>query len=185
MTEQAEIVRVGADGLDEVRRILVAANEQYRAVLAPAAFDPYLAMVLDLEPRLDVAEVLVLHHGQRAVGTVTFFPDARDEGWGGAVGTAGIRSMAVAPAARGRGIGAALVAECARRARNADAGALVLHTSEWLPAAIRLYERCGFVRDPARDLRAMDVLDIPAEVDFAVLAYLLDVAALRSVMPPT
>lgn len=67
------------------------------------------------------------------------------------------------------------MAECARRARNAGAGALVLHTSEWLPAAIRLYERCGFVRDPARDLRAMDVLDIPAEVDFAVLAYLLDI----------
>jgi len=173
-TMTQRITEAGRDELAEVRRILVAANEQYRAVLAPAAFDPYVAMVVDLEPRLAVAQILVYRQAEALVGTVTFFPDARDEGWGGPAGVAGIRSMGVDPAAQGRGIGAALVAECARRTADAGARALTLHTADWLPAAIGLYERCGFVRDPGRDLRAVDVLDVPAAHDFVGLAYRLD-----------
>jgi ribosomal protein S18 acetylase RimI-like enzyme len=163
--------------LDAVRRVLVAANEQYRAELPAAVFEPYLAMVLDLEPRLDVASVLVLDRGSGPVGTVTFFPDARDEGWGVPAGAAGIRSMGVDPAARGRGLGVTLLDECVRRARAADARAIALHTADWLPAAIRLYERYGFVREPERDLHATDVLDIPEEHGFTGLAYRLDLAS--------
>lgn len=162
------------DELDDVRAILMAANEQYRAVLAPEAFEPYLAMVLDLEARLDVADVLLLRSEGQALGTVTFFADARDEGWGGPGGVSGIRSMGVHPDGQGRGIGAALVAECVRRARAAGSDAITLHTADWLPAAIRLYERHGFVREPERDLRAVDVIALPAEHDFVGLAYRLD-----------
>jgi ribosomal protein S18 acetylase RimI-like enzyme len=164
------VTEAGADDLGAVRRILVAANEQYRAVLPATTFDPYLAMVLDLEPRLEVASVLVADE----VATVTFFPDGRDEGWGGDAGVAGIRSMGVDPAARGRGLGVTLLDECARRARALGAHAIALHTADWLPAAIRLYERYGFVREPGRDIRAVEVLDIPPDEDFVALAYRLD-----------
>ena len=164
----------GPEQLAEVRQILVDANEQYRSVLDPAVFEAYLAMVLDLERRVDVASVLVLDDGRAPIGTVTFFPDARDEGWGGPAGVAGIRSMGVARAGRGRGVGNALLDECVRRARDVGAQAIALHTAEWLPAAIRLYERFGFVREPERDLRGVDVLDIPHEHDFVGLAYGLD-----------
>jgi ribosomal protein S18 acetylase RimI-like enzyme len=43
--------------------------------------------------------------------------------------------------------------ECVRRARRAGADALGLHTSRSMRAAIRLYERMGFVRAPERDFR--------------------------------
>ena len=62
-----------------------------------------------------------------------------------------VRLVAVAPSARSLGIARALVNECVRRARAAGATSLGLHTSKSMSAAMRLYERMGFVRDPASD----------------------------------
>ncbi|HEU4723401.1 MAG TPA: GNAT family N-acetyltransferase [Gemmatimonadaceae bacterium] len=64
-----------------------------------------------------------------------------------------VRLVAVAPEARGRGVARALVEECIRRARAAGAAAVGLHTSRSMRAALRLYERMGFVRDPAHDFQ--------------------------------
>ena len=169
-----QITEAGRRELDEVRRVLAEANEGYRAVLDPAAFDPYLEMVLDLDARLDVAEVLVLRAEHQMLATVTYFPDARLEGWGFAEGVAGIRSMGVVPSARGRGLALRLLDDCVARARRAGAEAIGLHTAAWLPDAIRLYERYGFVRDPQLDMRASDVMPVPAHADYAGLAFRLD-----------
>ena len=62
-----------------------------------------------------------------------------------------VRLVAVAPSARGRGVARALVDECVRRARASGASVLGLHTSRSMRAAMRLYERMGFVRDPEHD----------------------------------
>src|SRR5262249_56991066 len=62
-----------------------------------------------------------------------------------------VRLLAVAPSARGGGIGALLMQECARRARAAGAEALTLHTTDMMQAAMRLYARLGFERAPALD----------------------------------
>lgn len=64
-----------------------------------------------------------------------------------------IRLVAVAPGARGRGVGAALVNECLCRARLADAATVTLHTTDLMRAALRLYERLGFVRAPELDFQ--------------------------------
>lgn len=160
--------------LDEVRRVLVAANEGYREVLSPASFDAYLAMVLDLEPRFEVAEVLVARAGGLPVATVTYFADATLEGWGFPEGVSGIRSMGVLPEARGKGIAERLLDECVARSRGLGAGAIGLHTATWLPGAIRVYERYGFVRDPGLDVQASDVMPLAPEDDYVGLAYRLD-----------
>jgi ribosomal protein S18 acetylase RimI-like enzyme len=62
-----------------------------------------------------------------------------------------VRLLAVAPTARGRGIGTALMDECIRRARKSGAQFLTLHTNSIMGAAIRLYERMGFEHRPERD----------------------------------
>jgi GNAT superfamily N-acetyltransferase len=54
-----------------------------------------------------------------------------------------VRLLAVAPAARGQGVGAALMQECVQRARQSGERALALHTAD-ANAAMRLYERMGF-----------------------------------------
>jgi len=63
------------------------------------------------------------------------------------------RLLAVAPAARGRGVGAAIIQECIRRARAAGADAITLHTTDFMRVAMGMYERMGFVRAPELDFR--------------------------------
>lgn len=67
-------------------------------------------------------------------------------------GEAEFRVLAVAPEARGQGIGEALVEACVQRARDAGAPAVALWSQPTMPAAHRLYERLGFVRVPDRDV---------------------------------
>jgi len=91
------------------------------------------------------------------LGTVLLFPA------GAAMGTPGgtsitlelpeVRLLAVAPAARGKGVAHRLMEECIRRARGAGAPALTLHTADIMAVAMRLYERMGFTRAPELDIR--------------------------------
>jgi [ribosomal protein S18]-alanine N-acetyltransferase len=55
-------------------------------------------------------------------------------------------SLATQPEARGRGLGAALLAAAANESRRRDCRALRLEVRTDNIAAISLYERCGFVR---------------------------------------
>jgi GNAT superfamily N-acetyltransferase len=89
------------------------------------------------------------------IGSVMLYSPTANA-YGDAMAGAGwpeLRLLAVAAAARGRGVGTALVEECMRRARRAGANTLGLHTSGSLLAAIRMYERMGFVRAPEGDFQ--------------------------------
>jgi ribosomal protein S18 acetylase RimI-like enzyme len=77
-------------------------------------------------------------------------------------GEAGMRMLAVDPARQGRGVGRSLVTECLSRAREAGRVRVVLHTGPWMPKAIRLYERMGFVRRPELDFSPVPGVDIIA-----------------------
>lgn len=59
-----------------------------------------------------------------------------------------VKRMFVEPAQRGQGVGGKLLAEIARRAKQAGLPALMLETGISQPEAIGLYERDGFVRCP-------------------------------------
>jgi GNAT superfamily N-acetyltransferase len=175
LTQQLTIRSAGQQEIPEVRRILDAANRFTRDVLSPPAYDRYRAMVVDVEGRLPHSELLVAERGGRLVGTATLFPHAGDEGWGLSDRVAGIRAMAVHPDAQRGGVGAALLAACIERARAFEVEAVTLHTAAYLHAAIRLYERCGFRRDPAHDRSAAELVGLSDETwDEVALAYRLD-----------
>ena len=55
-----------------------------------------------------------------------------------------IRMLVVDPAARGRGLGRLLTEQCVTRARRDGAGAIALHTSPAMAAALGLYLKLGF-----------------------------------------
>lgn len=59
-----------------------------------------------------------------------------------------IRSMAVLPRARGRGVGAELLKAVETYARRRDASRLILTTTPFLTSAIRLYQVAGFTVSP-------------------------------------
>lgn len=75
---------------------------------------------------------------------------------------AGIRMLAVDPAVQGRGIGRALTETCLERARAAGRARLVLHTAAIMPAAVHLYERMGFTRQPEIDFSPAPGIDLIA-----------------------
>ncbi|HZP54290.1 GNAT family N-acetyltransferase [Actinocrinis sp.] len=62
-----------------------------------------------------------------------------------------VRMLAVLAAARGRGVGEALVKACIARAKAEGSPRLVLCTEPEMRAAQRLYARLGFERVPERD----------------------------------
>jgi GNAT superfamily N-acetyltransferase len=157
-----------------IRDVIVAAYREYAVVLPPVVFDGYLANLLDLESRAGVSRLLVAERAGRIVGTVTFFEDAAREGLGWPSGWAGLRALAVDPAARGRGIGRVLMEACRDRARAAGATVLCLHTASFMAAAMAIYEDMGFERAPAFDFAPAGHLGVEVATDVKVIAYRLD-----------
>jgi ribosomal protein S18 acetylase RimI-like enzyme len=129
-------------------------------VAAYAAIDPavvdedgYAGELRDVAGRAADAEVLVaIDDGGTVLGGVTYVPGP-DSPWAefSEPDGAGIRMLAVAPEAQGRGIGEALSRACVDRARATGRGQIVLHSTERMTTAHRIYERLGFARDASLD----------------------------------
>lgn len=113
--------------------------------------DPYVKVLRDAAARAADAELWVAAEDGALLGTVTWCP------WGSSyreladADEGEFRALAVAPRARGRGVGESLVLHCLELARASGASAVVISTAEWMAAAHRLYRRLGFVRVPERD----------------------------------
>lgn len=131
---------------DAIREVTLAAYEEYAAVMHPLHWQFYrqniIATLADVRP---AAQIVAEGEGN-LVGTVLLYP-AGDAPliW------PEIRLLAVLPEARGLGIGGALVRECMGRAVAAGAAAITLHTTDMMAAAMRMYEKMGFVRAPELD----------------------------------
>ena len=125
----------------------------YRDLPGGHLTDEYATRLADVERRAREAEVLVAIGGDGDLfGCVTFVPDASSP-WAELLepGDAGIRMLAVDPSAQRRGAGQALLDACISRAADLGRAAIVLHTTPWMSAAHRLYEKAGFQRLPSRD----------------------------------
>jgi predicted N-acetyltransferase YhbS/mannose-6-phosphate isomerase-like protein (cupin superfamily) len=165
-----EVRDAGRSDLPAVRRVLLGAYQEYAEALPPAVFGRYLTEILDVEGRAGLGRVLVAVHAGRVVGTVTFHADAGQQG----SGWAGFRALGVEPAARGLGIGRALVRACLERARADGAPAVCLHIAEFMTAALAMYERLGFRRAPDFDFDAARHLGLDGVRPVPILAYRLD-----------
>ncbi len=126
-----------------------------RAYLADGglpADDPYFDLLRDAAGRDAGAELWVATDADGTLlGTVTWCPDGSRYRELGGPDEGEFRTLAVAPEARGRGVGEALVRHCLSLAEEAGSAAVVISTSEWMRAAHRLYRRLGFVAAPERD----------------------------------
>jgi GNAT superfamily N-acetyltransferase len=138
---------------DAIREVTLAAYQEY-AALTPGFWDGYRENIILSLDEVGSAEQLVAEHHGAIVGTVLLYPprrmeisrsDSLDMPW------PEVRLLAVAPLARGRGVGAALMKECVRRVRKAGGRVLSLHTTDMMQAALGMYERMGFVRAPELD----------------------------------
>lgn len=129
--------------------------------------DWYLGELRDVAKRAAAADVLVAVADGTVLGGVTFVPSGGPMADIAGAGEAEIRMLAVVRAARGRGVGEALVRACVDRARATEGcSRVVLSSQRSMHAAHRLYERLGFVRTPERDWSPVPDLD-----DITLLTY--------------
>jgi GNAT superfamily N-acetyltransferase len=145
-----------------IRDLTLAAYREFANVMAAPAWAALQeALLAGLAAEGAIERIVAERDGAPAyvgmplVGSVMLYSPAANA-YGDALVSASVpelRLLAVAPHARGHGVGTALIEECARRARRGGASELGLHTSESLRAGIRLYERMGFVRAPEGDFQ--------------------------------
>jgi GNAT superfamily N-acetyltransferase len=142
-----------ADERDAIRDLTLAAYEEYTVQPFWAGYRRALLATLDAEE--ESVERMVAERDGTLVGSVWLYPPRARAYVHGPVSAnwPELRLMAVASSARGQGIGAALLQECVRRARRSGATTLGLHTQDAMQAAVRLYERAGFVRAPELDFQ--------------------------------
>ena len=129
-------------------------------------WEDYLGRIADISGRAPRMPVLVAAEDGRILGSVTL---EVGEGIGDDPldpDTANLRMLGVDPAARGRGVGRALVEACVAWTRDAGLAALTLHTTALMTTAQQLYASMGFVRDTARDWNVTP--------DFTLFAYRLN-----------
>jgi GNAT superfamily N-acetyltransferase len=126
---------------------------EYATIMDPLAWDGLESAIKAALTSNERIDRIVADDDGTLVGTVLLFPPAMQAYVFSEARAAApeLRLLAVAPEARGKGIGEALVNECIRRAKAIGAHELGLHTSRSMRSAMQLYERMGFVRAPERD----------------------------------
>jgi len=154
-TKRLRIREAREEDRDAMLRVTLLAYQEYAAIMGEELWQGYShGMAATIEGD-DQPERVVAEQDGAIVGSVLLYPAGTviQTPDGGSVSRERpeVRLLAVGPAARGRGIGKALVEECARRARRAGATALTLHTTDMMQFAVRLYEGMGFERAPEID----------------------------------
>lgn len=142
------------DELEVAGAVTVAGYEADGHLVRPdGGYDEvYAARLADAAARARDSLVLVAVEADVVLGCVTWCPPGsswRELGDGDAHGE--LRMLGVAPAARGRGVGGALLDACLDEARAAGLAEVRLCSLPEMTGAHRLYATRGFVRRPDLD----------------------------------
>lgn len=157
-----DLRRVRPEEHARVGELTVAAYEPFLG----GTEDDYRARLADIATRDREAEIWVAVDGDTVLGNVTVCPPGSAFGEIAEAGEGEFRMLAVDPAARGLGVGGALVDLVLHRFRREGMRGVVLSTLPAMSDAHRLYERRGFTRAPERDWAPVPGVDL--------LAYTLD-----------
>jgi GNAT superfamily N-acetyltransferase len=137
-----------------IQDVTLSAYQEY-AELMSAHWEDYRQGILATLTEVNPAEQMVAEQNGAVVGTVLLYPAGTvlttPAGASVTLTWPEVRLLAVAPAARGQGIGAALIHDCIQRAHQSGAAALTLHTTDMMQVAMGMYEKMGFVRAPELD----------------------------------
>jgi ribosomal protein S18 acetylase RimI-like enzyme len=148
-----EVRRARPDEYTEAGRITALA---YREFVRPndKDWEEYVAELADVEGRANRTEVFVAVDEGRILGCVTLELDQTvgDDDDELPPDVSCIRMLGVDPAARGLGVGRALVEACLERSREAGKRVVTLRTTDRMKVAQSLYASMRFERDQARDM---------------------------------
>jgi ribosomal protein S18 acetylase RimI-like enzyme len=155
------IRRATDDDLEAVGEVTVAAYSDF--TLGPD--DPYVARLRDSARRAAEAELWVAEDDDGAIlGSVTRCPVGSPWREISRPGEGEFRMLAVAPAARGRGVGEALTRHVLALCAAVDEYVVVISSLAEMASAHRIYARLGFRRLPERDWSPTDGVHLLAFV---------------------
>ncbi|GAB7181051.1 N-acetyltransferase [Kitasatospora sp. Ki12] len=122
----------------------------------------YVELLRDAGRRAREAELLVAVDpaDQRVLGCVTFAVGGTEWADIATEREGEIRMLATDTAARGRGVGEALVRASLARSRELGLAGMAFSTRPEMTAAHRVYERVGFLRTPGRDWSPYPGMDL-------------------------
>jgi GNAT superfamily N-acetyltransferase len=143
------------DERSAIQAVTLTAYAEYATIMPGPFWEAYRQQLLVTLDEEGPVERIVAEHDGTIVGSILLYPSQANaytsirtevsSNW------PEVRLLAVMPTVRGQGIGMALMDECEQHARRSGATTLGLHTLDIMKAALRLYERRGFIRVPELD----------------------------------
>lgn len=121
-----------------IAALLYDAFVEYKPLYTEAGFAATTPPPQEIEDRISKNAVWVALSGNEIIGTVSIFPRYEE---------LYIRSMAVRPGARGKGVGRILMEHIHEIAISEGSSSITLNTTPFLFQAIKLYERSGFKQE--------------------------------------
>jgi GNAT superfamily N-acetyltransferase len=143
---------------DELGKLMVEAYSQLDGFPKPYEQPKYYNMLANIgefasKPKTELL-VAISSEGKLA-GGVVYFSDMQYYGSGGMAtqekNAGGFRLLAVNSKNRGEGIGKLLATECIRKAKARGLEQLIIHTTQAMQTAWKMYERMGFKRSTDLD----------------------------------
>lgn len=159
---------------DEHEALAAITVEAYRRLQGGRPLGPYEDELRAVPARAADSVVLVAVDGSEVLGGVTYVPDtgramsefSDPEG-------AGVRTLAVRPQRQGEGIGRALMQACIEAARADGRARIILHSTEVMEVARKMYAAMGFVETPTLDEWVSTSGD-GGEPDLRLIAFVLE-----------
>jgi ribosomal protein S18 acetylase RimI-like enzyme len=120
----------------------------------PAYFD-MLANIGQLSEQKHTQVLVAIDADESLLGGIVYFSDMAVYGSGGIAtqqkNASGIRLLGVSEKARGKGVGKALALQCLQLAKEIGNEQVILHTTDAMQIAWRMYQKLGFERAEALD----------------------------------
>ncbi len=143
---------------EELGKIMVRVYSQLEGFPSAAQQPEYykmLANIGDLTQRPGTELLVAVSPEEKITGGLVYFKDMKYYGSGGSAtretNAAGFRLLAVDAEYQGLGIGKKLVNECILKTKNLGLDQLILHTTQSMKTAWKMYEGLGFNRSEDLD----------------------------------
>jgi len=132
---------------EAINRLCVEAYAEFRTVIGESNWRQLSKSLGATSQLINEGQLIVAEDGAGPVGVVLYRPSSHSDNADRSANSASMRTLAVLPSSRGRGIGRMLTQECIDRARREGADAISLTTAEMMTVARPMYERMGFVKE--------------------------------------
>jgi GNAT superfamily N-acetyltransferase len=158
MKQEFTVRNAETEEFPEIGKLMVRVYSQLEGFPKASEQPDYYSMLTnigELTKKPDAELLVAVSSDGKIAGGVVYFGDMQYYGSGCTVtweqNTSGFRLLAVDPSKRGLGIGKLLTLECIRKAKDNNHLKVVIHTTNAMQTAWKMYTHLGFTRSEDLD----------------------------------